>query len=88
MAKAQFPNPKFWAAKDEMKWEAQKENLIEVGGIFWDMLKATDWKKFSQGLLDDTKSGAQRVKEEYEAFMALSPEEKLDRIKVKYGLVE
>ena len=81
MAKAQFPNPKFWAAKDEMKWADQKENLMEVGGIFWDMLKATDWKKFGQGLLDDTKSGAQRVKEEYEAFMALSPEEKLDRVK-------
>ncbi|MDO4983223.1 MAG: 2-hydroxyacyl-CoA dehydratase family protein [Eubacteriales bacterium] len=79
--KVQFPNPAFWAAKDEMKWEDQKNNLEEVGGIFWDMLKATDWKKFGQGLLDDTKSGAQRVKEEYEAFMALSNEEKLDRIK-------
>ena len=81
MAKAQFPNPKFWAAKDEMKWADQKENLMEVGGIFWDMLKATDWKKFGQGLYDDTLSGVERVKGEYADFMALSKDEKLDRIK-------
>ena len=70
--KFQFPNPAFWAAKDEMQWEPQKENLMEVGGIFWDMLKATDWKKFGQGLVDDTKSGVQRAKEAYADFMALS----------------
>ena len=81
MAKAQFPNPKFWAYKDEMKWEDQKENLIEVGGIFWDMLKSTDWKQFGKGLLNDTVSDFERVKGEYADFMALSNEEKIDRIK-------
>ena len=48
--KIQYPNPEFWKAKDEMNWDKQKENLLEVGGIFWDMLKATDWKAFGQGL--------------------------------------
>ena len=81
MAKAQFPNPKFWAYKDEMKWEDQKENLIEVGGIFWDMLKATDWKEYGKGLLNDTLSDIERVKGEYADFMALSADEKIDRIK-------
>ena len=81
MDKAQFPNPKFWAYKDEMKWEDQKENLIEVGGIFWDMLKATDWKEYGKGLLNDTLSDIERVKGEYADFMALSADEKIDRIK-------
>ncbi len=81
MAKAQFPNPKFWAYKDEMKWEDQKENLIEVGGIFWDMLKATDWKQYGKGLLNDTLSDIERIKGEYADFMALSADEKIDRIK-------
>ncbi len=81
MAKAQFPNPKFWAYKDEMNWEDQKKNLIEVGGIFWDMLKATDWKAYSKGLLNDTLSDIERVKGEYADFMALSADEKIDRIK-------
>ncbi len=81
MAKAQFPNPKFWAYKDEIKWEDQKENLIEVGGIFWDMLKATDWKQYGKGLLNDTLSDIERIKGEYADFMALSADEKIDRIK-------
>ena len=81
MAKAQFPNPKFWAYKDEMNWKDQKENLVEVGGIFWDMLKATDWKQYGKGLLNDVKSDVERVKGEYADFMALSTEDKLDRIK-------
>ncbi len=81
MAKAQFPNPKFWAYKDEMKWEDQKKNLIEVGGIFWDMLKATDWKQYGKGLLNDTLSDIERIKGEYADFMALSADEKIDRIK-------
>ena len=81
MAKAQFPNPKFWAYKDEMNWKDQKENLVEVGGIFWDMLKSTDWKQYGKGLLNDVKSDVERVKGEYADFMALSTEDKLDRIK-------
>ena len=81
MAKAQFPNPKFWAYKDEMNWKDQKENLVEVGGIFWDMLKSTDWKQYGKGLLNDVKSDVERVKGEYTDFMALSTEDKLDRIK-------
>ena len=81
MAKAQFPNPKFWAYKDEMNWKDQKENLVEVGGIFWDMLKSTDWKQYGKGLLNDVKSDVERVKGEYADFIALSTEDKLDRIK-------
>jgi benzoyl-CoA reductase/2-hydroxyglutaryl-CoA dehydratase subunit BcrC/BadD/HgdB len=81
MAKAQFPNPKFWAYKDEMNWKDQKENLVEVGGIFWDMLKSTDWKQYGKGLLNDVKSDVERVKGEYTDFMALSADDKLDRIK-------
>ncbi len=81
MAKAQFPNPKFWAYKDEINWKDQKENLVEVGGIFWDMLKSTDWKQYGKGLLNDVKSDVERVKGEYADFMALSTEDKLDRIK-------
>ncbi len=81
MAKApKFPNPAFWRAKDNIDWKAQGENLKEVGGIFWDMLKATDWKEFGQKTLDDFKADGQRIKEEYADFMALSKDEKIDRI--------
>lgn len=44
MGKVKYPNPKFFKAKDNMDWAAQGKNLKEVGGIFWDMFKATDWK--------------------------------------------
>ena len=44
MAKVQFPNPKFWKAKDNINWKKQGENLKEVMGIFGDMLKETDWQ--------------------------------------------
>ena len=46
--KIQYPNPSFWKAKDEINWAAQWENLKEVGGIAWDLLKETDWKKFGE----------------------------------------
>ena len=42
MGKVKYPNPKFFKAKDNMDWAAQGKNLKEVGGIFWDMFKATD----------------------------------------------
>ena len=48
--KIQYPNPEFWKCKDEIDWAAQWENLKEVGGIAWDLLKATDWKQFGQDL--------------------------------------
>ena len=81
MAKAQkFPNPAFWRAKDNINWKAQAENLKEVGGIFWDMLKETDWEAFKQKTIDDFKADGVRIKEEYEAFMSLNKDEKIDRI--------
>lgn len=49
MGKVKYPNPKFFKAKDNMDWAAQAENLKLVGGIFWDMFKETDWKKFGEG---------------------------------------
>ena len=78
--KIQYPNPEFWRAKDEMNWDKQKENLLEVGGIFWDMLKATDWKAFGQGWLNTLKADGERIKGEYTDFMALDSEGKKDRI--------
>ena len=78
--KIQYPNPEFWKAKDEMSWDKQKDNLLEVGGIFWDMLKATDWKAFGQGWVDTLKADGERIKGEYKDFMALDAEGKKDRI--------
>ncbi len=78
--KIQYPNPEFWRAKDEMNWDKQKENLLEVGGIFWDMLKATDWKAFGQGWVNTLKADGERIKGEYADFMALDSEGKKDRI--------
>ena len=78
--KIQYPNPEFFRCKDEMKWEDQKKNLVEVGGIFWDMLKETDWKAFGQGWLNTLKADGERIKGEYRDFMALDAEGKKDRI--------
>ena len=78
--KIQYPNPEFWRAKDEMNWDKQKENLLEVGGIFWDMFKATDWKAFGQGWVNTLKADGERIKGEYADFMALDSEGKKDRI--------
>ena len=78
--KIQYPNPEFFRCKDEMKWEDQKKNLVEVGGIFWDMLKDTDWKAFGQGWLNTLKADGERIKGEYRDFMALDAEGKKDRI--------
>ena len=81
MAKTpKYPNPAFWRAKDNINWKAQGENLKEVGGIFWEMLKETDWAAFKKQTIDDFKSDGQRVKEEFNAFMALDKDEKIDRI--------
>ena len=49
MAKVQYPNPKFFRAKDDIDWKKQGENLKEVLGIFGDMLKETDWQNFGLG---------------------------------------
>ena len=80
MAKAQFPNPAFWKAKDNIDWKAQGENLKEVMGIFGGMLKETDWKKFGNDRVEDIKSDVERVKGEYKDFMALDKAEKWDRV--------
>ena len=42
MAKVQYPNPKFWKAKDNIDWKKQGKNLVEVAGIFGGMLKEVD----------------------------------------------
>ena len=78
--KIQYPNPSFWKAKDEINWAAQWENLKEVGGIAWDLLKETDWKKFGEDRINDVKADGQRVKEEFQDFMALDKDSKIDRI--------
>lgn len=78
--KIQYPNPKFFRCKDEMDWKAQAENLKEVGGIFWDMLKETDWKAFGQSWIDTLKADGERIKDEYNAFMSLDAANKKDVI--------
>ena len=78
--KIQYPNPEFFRCKDEINWKAQWENLKEVGAIAWDMLKATDWKQFGLDRVEDAKADGKRVKEEFEAFMALDAENKKDVI--------
>lgn len=81
MAKTpKYPNPAFYKEKDQMNLKAQAENLKIVGGIFWDMLKETDWKAWGQARVKDGKDTVARVKEEYEAFMACSKDEKIDAI--------
>ena len=61
MAKVQYPNPKFFKAKDNINWKKQGENLKEVVSIFGDMLKQTDWKAVGQSLVDGCKADAERV---------------------------
>ncbi len=78
--KIQYPNPEFFRCKDEINWKAQWENLKEVGAIAWDMLKATDWKQFGLDRVEDAKADGKRVKEEFDAFMALDAENKKDVI--------
>ena len=78
--KIQYPNPEFFRCKDEINWKAQWENLKGVGTIAWDMLKATDWKQFGLDRVEDAKADGKRVKEEFDAFMALDAENKKDVI--------
>ena len=81
MAKTpKYPNPKFFKAKDNIDWKKQWENLKEVGGIAWDLLKATDWKQFGQDRVNDIKADFERAKGEYKDFMALDAAGKKDRI--------
>ena len=80
MAKIQYPNPKFWKAKDDINWKKQGENLMEVMGIFGGMLMETDWQAVGKSLVDGLKADGARIKSEYEDFMALDPAEKWDRV--------
>jgi benzoyl-CoA reductase/2-hydroxyglutaryl-CoA dehydratase subunit BcrC/BadD/HgdB len=73
-----FPNPAFWKCRDNIDWKAQGENLMEVMGIFGDMLKETDWKAVGKKMANDFKDDGRRVKEEFDAIMAMSPEERKD----------
>ena len=80
MAKIQYPNPKFWKTKDNIDWKKQGENLKEVVGIFGELLKETDWQQFGKDMANVFKADGERIKEEYKDFMALSKEEKWDRV--------
>ena len=78
--KVVYPNPWIWKTKDEIDWKLQGENIGEVFGIAKEMLGEVDWKKFGKECLNDLKADGARIKEEYEAFMAESKEEKIDSI--------
>ena len=81
MAKTpKYPNPKFFKAKDNIDWKKQWENLKVCGGIFYEMFKETDWEAFKNGWKNTLKNDAARIKEEYNAFMALDQQGKLDAI--------
>ena len=81
MAKTpKFPNPEFWKAKDNIDWKKQGENLKVCLGIFAEMFKETDWKKFMETQKNNAGAFVDRVKEEYQAFMALDAAGKKDVI--------
>ena len=81
MAKTpKYPNPKFFKAKDNIDWKKQWENLKVCGGIFYDMFKETDWEAFKNGWKNTLKMDAERIKEEYNSFMALDQQGKLDAV--------
>ena len=75
-----FPGPWIWKTKDNMDLKLQGENLKEVGGIIWDMLKETDWEKFAKDRLAEIANDGERIAEEYKAFMAQTTGEKVDSI--------
>lgn len=78
--KPQFPNPKFFKAKDNIDWKKQGENLMTCVKIFAEMFKETDWSRFFEGQKNNAVAFADRVKEEYAAFMALDAANKKDVI--------
>ena len=78
--KPQFPNPEFWKAKDNIDWKKQGENLMVCMKIFAEMFKETDWNKFFEGQKNNAVAFADRVKEEFNAFMALDAANKKDVI--------
>ena len=81
MAKTpKFPNPAFFKAKDDINWAKQWENLKEFGTIAFDLIKETDWQEFGQGFVNGFKSDFERAKDEFNDFMALDDEGKIDRI--------
>ena len=81
MAKTpKYPNPKFFKAKDKIDWKKQWENLKVCRSIVYDMFKETDWEAFKNGWKNTLKMDAERIKEEYHAFMALDQQGKLDAI--------
>ncbi len=76
--KVKFPNPAFFRAKNHMDLKAQAENLKEVGGIIWDMMKETDYKAYFKKQVEECKADGARVKSEWEAIRAMSPEQRKD----------
>ncbi len=81
MKKIKYPNPAFFRAKDNIDWKAQGENIKEIAGIAWDMIKATDWKAYGKKQLNNAKACAKRVKEEFEAIKKMTPDERRDLLK-------
>ncbi len=78
--KPQYPNPKFFKAKDNIDWKKQGQNLMTCVKIFAEMFKETDWNKFVEGQKNNAVAFVDRVKEEYTAFMALDAANKKDVI--------
>lgn len=78
--KPQYPNPKFFKAKDNIDWKKQGENLMTCVKIFAEMFKETDWNRFFESQKNNAVAFADRVKEEYAAFMALDAANKKDVI--------
>ena len=73
-----YPNPAFFKAKDNIQWDKQWENVKEVGGIFGEMLKETDWKKFGEGQLQGVKDFAKRTADEFNEIKAMTPDQRKD----------
>ena len=80
MAKVRYPNPKFFRAKDNIDWKKQGKNLAEVAGIFGELLKETDWEQYGRNCLSVLRSDGERIRGEFEDFMALDGKEKWDRV--------
>ena len=78
---AKYPNPKFFRAKNNMDWKAQRENVKEIAGIVGEMIKENDWKaswkKFSGGVKADGK----RIAEEFKTVRGMTREERRDLLK-------
>ena len=78
--KPKYPNPAFFHAKDNIDWKAQGENLKEVFEICKQLAAEADMKAYADRQKNKLIDLGKRSAEEFNDFMALSKEEKLDRI--------